>query len=108
MVSDKTQGWSGDSFDRYMEFKYAMVEIVGGRRQVRVGGGGGRRQVRVGGGRWWWSTAGEGGRWWWQVVGERECVGVLRNCRMFYLFSKNHYKLGYEKIILPSCAVHMT
>ncbi|XP_021974852.1 uncharacterized protein LOC110869960 [Helianthus annuus] len=26
-----------------------MVEIVGGRRQVRVGGGGGRRQVRVGG-----------------------------------------------------------
>ncbi|KAJ0953682.1 hypothetical protein HanRHA438_Chr00c55g0859271 [Helianthus annuus] len=22
MVSDKTQGWSGDSFDRYMEYKY--------------------------------------------------------------------------------------
>ncbi|MFS7910452.1 hypothetical protein Hanom_Chr02g00106501 [Helianthus anomalus] len=65
MVPDKTQGWSGDSFDRYMEYKYAMVEIVGGRRQVRVeGGGSGRRQVRVGGG---------GGRW---LERERECVRV--------------------------------
>ncbi|MFS7922468.1 hypothetical protein Hanom_Chr03g00249491 [Helianthus anomalus] len=60
------------------------------------------------GGRWWWSAAGEGGRWWRQVVGERVCMGVLRNCRMFVLFSKNHYKLGCEKTILPSCAVHMT
>ncbi|KAF5807123.1 putative casparian strip membrane protein [Helianthus annuus] len=28
MVSDKTQGWSGDSFDRYMEYKYLVAVNV--------------------------------------------------------------------------------
>ncbi|MFS7910460.1 hypothetical protein Hanom_Chr02g00106591 [Helianthus anomalus] len=28
MVSDKTQGWSGDSFDRYMEYKYVLLNFV--------------------------------------------------------------------------------
>ncbi|KAM0064838.1 hypothetical protein Hdeb2414_s0003g00107771 [Helianthus debilis subsp. tardiflorus] len=28
MVSDKTQGWNGDSFDRYIEFKYVLFNFV--------------------------------------------------------------------------------
>lgn len=27
MASDKTQGWSGDSFDRYKEYRYTIIRF---------------------------------------------------------------------------------